>query len=96
MYKLVEHLNNNILADTCYRNTMSVQQNILYFEYQTGLDDVKDSEGLYYSIQEYFKEIGLTITDVQIEHDCISGDIELLDSRYVKQAIVMRKDLKNA
>lgn len=94
MQKFVEHLNNEVLKHTCYQGTISVQQDALYFRYDTGLDDVQDSEELYYSIQEDFKEIGITITNAQVEHDCISGDIELLDSRYVKQIIVMRKDLK--
>lgn len=94
MYKIAEYLNNVVLRDTCYENKITVVDGTLYFRDDIGDQNTKDAYEMYLSTQEDLAEYGLTLTDPCVEHDCITGDIEFTDSRYVKQVIVIRKDLK--
>lgn len=94
MEKIFEYLKQVVLKGSHYADCISLDDNTIYFRDDIGHQDPKVAYDIYHVAQEELAEFGLTITDAQVEHDCITGDIEFTDSRYVKQVILVRKDLK--
>ena len=47
----------------------------LYFRYDTDDSTVKENESVAMSIEEELNELGFTLSERYIEHDCITGFI---------------------
>lgn len=94
MQKIFEYLKTVVLKDSYYADCISFVDNTIYFRDDIGDQDPKVAYDMYMVTQEELAEFGITIIGAQVEHDCITGDIAFIDSRYVKQVIVIRKDLK--
>ena len=89
MKEFIEHLNNVVLKYTPYSGSIFEDDGILKIS-----TTVENSQHL----KETFSEVGLELVNIVkelgVKEHYITADVELIDSRYVKQIIVMRKDLK--
>lgn len=55
--------------------TFSICEDQLYFRYDTGDNTVKENEALLHEIREELQEVGYTLDNTYVEHDCITGDV---------------------
>lgn len=89
MKDFVEHLNNDVLKGTPYSGSIFEDDGSLKFSFTVAN---------FHHLKETLSEVGLELVDIVkelgVKEHYITADVELIDSRYVKQIIVMRKDLK--
>lgn len=94
MQKFIEHLNNVILKYTPYSGSIFEDNGTLKFS--STVENFQHLKETF--LKETFSEVGLelvnTVKEFSSKEHHITANVELLDSRYVKQIIVMRKDLK--
>lgn len=94
MKEFIEHLNNVVLKDTPYSGSIFEDNGIL--KISTTVENFQHLKETF--LKETFSEVGLELVNVVKEFSTkehyVTANVELLDSRYVKQIIVMRKDLK--
>ena len=69
---------NQLLKNTAYEGKVSIDGDMLYFREDTDDLDTKTNWSNYCDIQDDLKQYGLALSDAQIEHDCISGELVYL------------------
>ena len=68
------------LKDTCYEGCVTLVDGKPYFRFDTGDNDPDEAWDEYCIVREDLKDVGLTLEDPYVEHDCITGDIVPLAS----------------
>lgn len=68
-----EPLSLDALKDFSYVENVSLQNGQLYFRYDTDDNTIKENETIAFLFEEELNELGFTLSERYIEHDCITG-----------------------